>query len=510
MISFGLCVFLGLHGVTSPPIAHSQPGRTPPPATKADAATLALARTLTAEFQKERYFSDATLQRPGSLAALGYLALTSKEAPLVQRAYESIGKGLEALASGDKDPRAASPLAIEAIMAGLGRGERPILDKALFAASHLNLGREAHQPSLQAIADLALKHGEPDVRYAALSALYQVGSFVATRSEVLPETMALAMDDPSEAVVYMNMSQFNTMGRSSAAFTARHARISASFKRLRSQGSPLMRAAAFAATAKMLYPGIELPGVPRPEPGPDALAFASEVLRALDDPSPIVRGMAASAAGLLRFVEGGTPKLVTMLEDTASVSATIAGLRSLGSDDPIELPIRAVDFGEPETVAMTALRALMLRSLYQETKPELRLTCPVPAKTFAECARRARAWGRRVSGDLPAAGAAGAEGPWAPPADAVRVGGAVKMPHRLVTVEPEYPQEARLQGISGNVIVEALIGRKGEIAALHVMRGVKGLDQAALDAVRHWVFEPTSVGGKPVPVIVTLIVNFRK
>jgi TonB family protein len=322
--------------------------------------------------------------------------------------------------------------------------------------------------------------------------------------------MALAMDDPSEGVAYMNMFYFNTMGRLSPAFTARHARISASFKRLRSQGSPVMRAAAIGATARMLFPGLELPGMPRQEPGPDAVAFASEVLRALDDPSPIVRGMAASAAGLLRFVEGGTPKLVAMLEDTASVSATIGGLRSLSSDEPIELPVRAVDLGEPETVAMAALRALMMRSLYQDTKPELRLTCDEPAKTFAECAKRARAWGRRVSGNLPAPRAAGAEGPWAPPADAVRVGGAIKMPQRLVTAEPEYPEEARLQGISGNVIVEAMIGRKGEIAALHVLRGVKGLDQAALDAVRQWIFEPTSVGGRPVPVVVTLVVSFRK
>ena len=84
------------------------------------------------------------------------------------------------------------------------------------------------------------------------------------------------------------------------------------------------------------------------------------------------------------------------------------------------------------------------------------------------------------------------------------------MPEQLVRVEAEYPEAARLQGASGIVIVEAMIGRKGEVAAVHILRGVKGLDDAALDAVRQWVYEPTFVGGKAVPVLVTLTVNFRR
>ena len=491
-----------------PPLAtiSLQPASTEP---KADAATIALARTLTAEFQKERYFTEATLERPESLAALGHLALTSKEAPLVQAVYDTMGRRLSSMASEGKDPRSVHPVVIGAIMAGLRRGERPILDKALGASSALNLGEQGHTPSLQAMADMALKHREPDVRYAALTALYQVGAHVASRSELVPEVMALAMEDASESIVVMNMAMFNLMGHMSPTFTARHAQIAGSFGRLRKEGSPGMRAAAIAATARMFYPGIELPGVPRSAPGPDAKAFASELLRTLDDPSPIVRGSAAAAVGLLPFAEGGTPKLVAMLDDTASVSGAIFGLRSLSSNDPIELPVRVVDPGEPETVAMAALRALMFRSLYQDSKPESRLQCDDPAKSFAECATRARSWGRRAAGNQPAPKPPQRLASWAPPANAVRVGGAIKMPNQIVRVEAEYPEEARRQGASGVVIVEAMIGLKGEIAAVHLVRGVKGLDQAALDAVRQWVFEPTSVGGKPVPVIVTLTVNFR-
>ena len=58
-------------------------------------------------------------------------------------------------------------------------------------------------------------------------------------------------------------------------------------------------------------------------------------------------------------------------------------------------------------------------------------------------------------------------------------------------------------------MLEALIDVGGEVAATRIVRGVPGLDQAALEAVRQWVYEPTSVAGKRVPVIVMLTINFR-
>jgi HEAT repeat protein len=384
-------------GGTVPPLAtlSSQPSSTAP---KADAAAIELARTLTAELQKERHFTEATLKRPESLNALAHLALTSKDPLLVRAAYDAMGARLSSMASEGQDPRGGQPVVAAAIMAGLRRTERPILHEALGAASALNLGEQGHTPSLQAMADMALKHPEPDVRYAAIDALYQVGALVSSRSELVPEVMALAMDDPSEVIVVMNMHVFSLMGRASPAFTVRHAQVAGSLGRLRREGSPAVRAAAIAATARMYYSGTaELSG-PRTAPGADGKAFGSELLRALDDPSPIVRGQAAAAVGVLPYVEGAIPKLVAMLDDAASLSGAVSGLRSLGSDDPIELPVRVVDLGEPETVAMAALRALMLRSLLQDAKPKTRLECDDPARTFAECAARARAWGRRAAG----------------------------------------------------------------------------------------------------------------
>jgi len=42
-----------------------------------------------------------------------------------------------------------------------------------------------------------------------------------------------------------------------------------------------------------------------------------------------------------------------------------------------------------------------------------------------------------------------------------------------------------------------------------VLRGIPLLDAAALDAVRQWVYAPTLLDGAPVPVVMTVTVNFR-
>ena len=66
-------------------------------------------------------------------------------------------------------------------------------------------------------------------------------------------------------------------------------------------------------------------------------------------------------------------------------------------------------------------------------------------------------------------------------------------------------QSARVQGI---VIIEATIGPSGAVQDAKVLRSIPLLDQAALDAVRQWQFTPTLLNGVPVPVIMTVTVQF--
>jgi len=95
-----------------------------------------------------------------------------------------------------------------------------------------------------------------------------------------------------------------------------------------------------------------------------------------------------------------------------------------------------------------------------------------------------------------------------PPTQPVRVGGNIKPPQKVKHVNPVYPpiaQSARVQGI---VIIEATIGPNGMVQDAKTLRSIPLLDQAALDAVRQWQFTPTLLNGVPVPVIMTVTVQF--
>jgi TonB family protein len=97
-------------------------------------------------------------------------------------------------------------------------------------------------------------------------------------------------------------------------------------------------------------------------------------------------------------------------------------------------------------------------------------------------------------------------GPWA--TGAIRVGGAVLMPTKTKHVNPIYPAVARSGKVQGVVILEALIGTNGKVTNARVLRSVPLLDQAAIDAVMQWEFTPTLLNGQPVPVLMTMTVQF--
>ena len=59
------------------------------------------------------------------------------------------------------------------------------------------------------------------------------------------------------------------------------------------------------------------------------------------------------------------------------------------------------------------------------------------------------------------------------------------------------------------VVPELTIAPEGHVVDARVLRGVHPeLDQAAVDAVKEWVYEPTIVGGSAVPLLMTVTVRF--
>ena len=91
---------------------------------------------------------------------------------------------------------------------------------------------------------------------------------------------------------------------------------------------------------------------------------------------------------------------------------------------------------------------------------------------------------------------------------ALRVGGDIKPPKKIKDVQAVYPPIAREAGVAGVVIIETRIGTDGSVEEAHVLRSIPLLDQAALDAVKQWQFEPTLMNGQPVPIIMTVTINF--
>ena len=65
------------------------------------------------------------------------------------------------------------------------------------------------------------------------------------------------------------------------------------------------------------------------------------------------------------------------------------------------------------------------------------------------------------------------------------------MPRRVTDQRPVYPPIARANGIAGTVVVDATVDSSGRVVDPLVRQSVPMLDQAAVDAVRQWRFEPS-------------------
>jgi len=80
-------------------------------------------------------------------------------------------------------------------------------------------------------------------------------------------------------------------------------------------------------------------------------------------------------------------------------------------------------------------------------------------------------------------------------------------PRKIRHVDPIYPSGSDVR-TEQFVLVELRINEEGRVADARILRSVPLLDQAALDAVRQWQYEPVLLNGLPTPIIVSVVVNF--
>lgn len=75
-------------------------------------------------------------------------------------------------------------------------------------------------------------------------------------------------------------------------------------------------------------------------------------------------------------------------------------------------------------------------------------------------------------------------------------------------VNPKYPPEAKKAGIQGTVILDAVVGKTGDVEKLNVVSGPNELQQSSLDAVRQWKYKPFLLNGDPIEVETTISVVY--
>ena len=99
--------------------------------------------------------------------------------------------------------------------------------------------------------------------------------------------------------------------------------------------------------------------------------------------------------------------------------------------------------------------------------------------------------------------------PPVPPPTPIHWHSGLRAPQKLVDVAPVYPAVARTAHIQGIVIIEATIDARGNVEAARILKAAPLLGASALEAVRQWKFSPTLLNGAPVPIIMTVTVNFK-
>ena len=99
----------------------------------------------------------------------------------------------------------------------------------------------------------------------------------------------------------------------------------------------------------------------------------------------------------------------------------------------------------------------------------------------------------------------------------------MQVPKPVFDPDPEYTQAARVAKRQGTVVLGMILGRDGIPEDLWVIRKFVsangeqktfkpiglGIEQKALETVRHWKFQPAVKDGKPVPVFLNIEVQFR-
>lgn len=236
------------------------------------------------------------------------------------------------------------------------------------------------------------------------------------------------------------------------------------------------RGVLFTVTVRFSLPGKEAQPGPAKKPGPAKEGGSLRLMGSVSPPKllkqvePVYPEKARQA-----FVEG-----IVILEATTDITGRVQDCKILRS-----IPLL-------DKAAIDAVRQWVYEPVIINNKP-IPVTFTVTVRfalVTTEEAKKMAAEGEKL-------------GP-------VKAEGKIDPPKLLKSVEPVYPEEARIKGIQGVVIIEAETDVYGRIKRAKVLRSIPELDKAAMDAVYQWVYEPKIIDGKMRGVIFTVTVRFQQ
>jgi TonB family protein len=247
----------------------------------------------------------------------------------------------------------------------------------------------------------------------------------------------------------------------------------------------------------------------------------------------VAQMITVDASGRVAEVRGLEERITGLTDPGAGQPAIQAAMRGIVEsaaraerqwlfDPPVDPPVAIrVSFSfAPDEIRLTAFEAGSGSRLLLGGNTPVRVgrnggsllnSPPAPAAVPREVGTPAEPQSSRVP---EANGLSGRPGQVAPgaatdaPGTPIRVGSGIRPPRKTRHVSPAYPTIAQSARIEGIVIAEAVIGPDGRVQDVRILRSIPLLDQAALDAVRQWEFEPTLLNGAAVPVIMTVTVQF--
>jgi TonB family protein len=94
--------------------------------------------------------------------------------------------------------------------------------------------------------------------------------------------------------------------------------------------------------------------------------------------------------------------------------------------------------------------------------------------------------------------------------DPAHIKDTVTAPVPILTFPPQFSEEAKQKGAAGECMIQIVVDAEGFPMNPRVVRPLgSGLDEKAIEAIMRYRFKPGMREGMPVPVYMTIAVNFR-